>query len=273
MRGYIPFGQESGLQTHFEPKEGFSYGFDWTQAALTKANALHGDNVWPDIPDGWGREVLEELFSTEIRLAERLTQCISMALNNGNRTSLAPFVDPGGSTSVMRLFHYFASDTLKETKGVKVDPTKIVMGSSPHTDWGYLTLILQDDVGGLQLSHQGQWVDVPHVHNSLVVNAGDFLAVLSGGRYHSPVHRVLSPSARDRTSFVLFYYPLFETPMDNSLFTRGASVDTTGEVDVDEGHNSLFRLVDEEGREAGSESRQKSFGEYIIEKWREVKAY
>lgn len=264
MRGYIPFGQESGLQTHFEPKEGFSYGFSWPQGSEGQmSNALHGDNVWP--ADYHGRHVLENLFTNEIRFAEKLTECISMALNKGNRSALSSYVDPEGSTSVMRLFHYFSASEFKESTELF---GKTVMGSSPHTDWGYLTLILQDDVGGLQLRHNDAWIDVPYVANSLVVNGGDFLHVLSGGLYRSPVHRVLSPVTRGRTSFVLFYYPRFETPMDAALFTRAGGINAAVEID---GHNSLFKLAQPATDNECNTSN--SFGEYIIEKWKEVKAY
>lgn len=273
MRGYLPFGQESGLQTYFEPKEGFSYGYSWDNSApFLQSNALHGDNVWPPVSHDWGREILERIFMTEIGFAEKLTECISMALNGGNQTALASYVDPGGSTSVMRLFHYFATDLLKETKGIDIDidaAGKMVMGSSPHTDWGYLTLILQDDVGGLQISRNGEWIDIPYVPNSLVINAGDFLNVLSGGQYRSPVHRVQSPRVRDRTSFVLFYYPRFDTPMDPSLFSSQSQVDMRVGIEEVIDHNSLFKLADAKK----DKTEMKTFGEYIIEKWREVKAY
>ena len=273
MRGYLPFGQESGLQTYFEPKEGYSYGYKWDESPFQKKNRLHGDNIWPDVEGDWGQPVLEELFSTEITFAEKLTECISIALNNGNKTALSAFVDPGGSTSVMRLFHYFASGELADVMGANVTSTgKIVMGSSPHTDWGYLTLILQDATGGLQVQHNGKWMDVPHVPNSLVINAGDFLSMISGGRYTSPVHRVLSPRSKDRTSFVLFYYPEYKTPLKASLFSQSA--DNSQEL------NSLFTLVAplEFNAESATNENAESllpltFGDYIIEKWREVKAY
>ncbi|KAJ1423101.1 hypothetical protein B484DRAFT_452019 [Ochromonadaceae sp. CCMP2298] len=98
---------------------------------------------------------------------------------------------------------------------------KPVLGSSPHTDWGMLTVISADDVRGLQFlpkrsseqaqgqgtepgeqgQEQEQWVDVPHIPGAVVVNAGDYLQLVTRGLYHSPVHRVLVPgSAGMRTS-------------------------------------------------------------------------
>ena len=199
-----------------------------------------------------------------------------MAMNKGDRHAYSEYIDAGGKTSVMRLFHYFSRNSdyfdVKKEEG-----SKVIMGSSPHTDWGYLTLIIQDDVGGLQLMHKGEWIDVPYVENSIIVNAGDFLSLISGGRYQSPVHRVLTPEKRDRTSFVLFYYPKYETPMNPALFTfendpqkestekLSANIDISGEQ-----HNSLFVLSDSND---SVDHEFKSFGDYIVEKWRGVKAY
>jgi isopenicillin N synthase-like dioxygenase len=296
MRGYLPFGRESGLSTYFEPKEGFSYGFEWSGLEDVKTNALHGDNVWPgDLGDS-DRKGLQSLFALGVETAEDLATAIFLSLRQrNNATDFHTYLDDRGKTSVMRLFHYLARDAL--AIGDEVD-NKVVMGSSPHTDWGFLTLILQDDVGGLQFKYRDQWIDVPHIPGSIIVNCGDFLQFISGGRYHSPVHRVLSPRSRDRTSFVLFYYPRFETPMDPELFERihlSTNSHARGEAETDEAvttrvtelaagedgmHNSLFRIVagpvviePAGGSPSGASDGVPCFGEYIIEKWREVKAY
>ena len=51
------------------------------------------------------------------------------------------------------------------------------MGTSKHTDIDFLTILLQDQIGGLQVLHQNRWVDVPPLHGSLVVNIGDIMQV------------------------------------------------------------------------------------------------
>ncbi|KAM0002952.1 putative deacetoxyvindoline 4-hydroxylase [Helianthus debilis subsp. tardiflorus] len=51
----------------------------------------------------------------------------------------------------------------------------LTMGATKHTDDGFLTVLLQDDIGGLQILHQNQWVDVPPTPGALVINIGDLL--------------------------------------------------------------------------------------------------
>mmetsp|Transcript_6293 Transcript_6293/g.10455 ORF Transcript_6293/g.10455 Transcript_6293/m.10455 type:complete len:629 (-) Transcript_6293:1731-3617(-) len=93
-----------------------------------------------------------------------------------------------------------------------------LLGSSPHTDWGFLTIIMADNVQGLQFlpksvstsipgqkmeeeeEEEKRWIDVPHIPGSLVINAGDYLQLVSKGVYHSPVHRVLVPGTTTTSS-------------------------------------------------------------------------
>eukprot|EP00925_Amoebophrya_sp_RCC4383_P010462 GSA25T00009377001.1 len=117
----------------------------------------------------------------------------------------------GGETiSLARVFHYFSSAgsssqsnssctlgtaTTNYTSGGGTSNKTNVLGSSPHTDWGLLTLICADDVPGLQLFLDGVFRTVqPRFEEDLIfVNCGDFMSLLSCGKFLSPLHRVLSP--------------------------------------------------------------------------------
>jgi isopenicillin N synthase-like dioxygenase len=76
---------------------------------------------------------------------------------------------------------------------------------APHTDSGFLTLLAQDGVGGLQArSRDGAWVDVPPLEATLVVNFGQVLEQWSAGRIRATEHRVLGVG-RERYSIAFFY--------------------------------------------------------------------
>ncbi|KAI3816173.1 hypothetical protein L1987_15864 [Smallanthus sonchifolius] len=77
---------------------------------------------------------------------------------------------------------------------------QLTLGLPPHSDYGLLTLLLQDQVEGLQIQHDGKWVTVKPIPNSFVVNIGDQFEIFSNGRYKSVVHRVAVNSMRSRLS-------------------------------------------------------------------------
>ncbi|BAF27204.1 Os10g0558900, partial [Oryza sativa Japonica Group] len=83
-----------------------------------------------------------------------------------------------------------------------------VLGLSPHTDPGGLTLLLQvNDVQGLQINKDGKWFSVNALNGALIVNIGDTLEILSNGKFRSVEHRAVVHPSRERISAALFYYP------------------------------------------------------------------
>ena len=81
-------------------------------------------------------------------------------------------------------------------------------GSAPHTGFGCLTLLAQDDAGGLEVrAADGSWIAAPPVEGALLVNTGDIVPVWSGGRWRSTAHRVVNPPDRNRYSIAYFYDP------------------------------------------------------------------
>ncbi|XAR69675.1 Flavanone 3-dioxygenase [Bertholletia excelsa] len=77
---------------------------------------------------------------------------------------------------------------------------QLTLGMPPHSDYGFLTLLLQDEVEGLQILHQDKWLTIEPIPNSLVVNVGDHLEIFSNGRYKSVLHRAIVNSAKPRIS-------------------------------------------------------------------------
>ena len=103
-----------------------------------------------------------------------------------------------------------------------VGRTDELFGVAPHTDYGCVTLLWQDDVGGLEVQDRsGAWVQARPVPDTLVINIGDLLARWSNDRYRSTPHRVTNRSGRERLSIATFYDPDFTAPVDPSDFSGG----------------------------------------------------
>ena len=86
---------------------------------------------------------------------------------------------------------------------------------SPHADYGAFTLLLQDDVGGLQARNAaGDWIDVPPIEGTLVVNIGDLFAMWTNDLYVSTLHQASNVSGRARLSVPFFAGPHELTRID-----------------------------------------------------------
>ncbi|CAL0302776.1 unnamed protein product [Lupinus luteus] len=83
---------------------------------------------------------------------------------------------------------------------------ELTVGTSKHTDNAFMNILLQDQVGGLQVLHDNKWVNVPPLHGAFVVNIGDLLQLLSNDRFKSVYHRVLSSYIGPRVSVSSFFF-------------------------------------------------------------------
>ncbi|XP_039040973.1 gibberellin 2-beta-dioxygenase 8-like [Hibiscus syriacus] len=93
--------------------------------------------------------------------------------------------------------------------------SSMMFGIIPHTDTDFLTIVSQDQVGGLQLNRDGRWVSVKPNPETLVVNIGDFYQALSNGTYKSITHRVIANQECERYSAAYFYCPTYETVIES----------------------------------------------------------
>jgi isopenicillin N synthase-like dioxygenase len=118
-------------------------------------------------------------------------------------------------TSFLRLNYYPVEDPLLGEAGDRAD-----LGIHHHTDAGALTLLLQDEVIGLQVYRDGLWHTVRPLAGAFVINIGDMVQVWSNDRYPAPVHRVLAMERTQRLSLPFFFNPAYRTvvaPLDHLI--------------------------------------------------------
>ncbi|ONK64851.1 uncharacterized protein A4U43_C07F30640 [Asparagus officinalis] len=155
-------------------------------------------NQWPENPEGMRDACMDYAKAVE-GLSFRLLELIAMTLNAPAKRLNGYFED---SISRIRLNHYPPCPS-----------PDLALGVGPHKDQGALTVLAQDDVGGLDVKrkYDGQWVRVKPVPNSYIINIGDLIQVWSNDKYESTEHRVSVNSEKERFSIPFFLYPAHYT--------------------------------------------------------------
>lgn len=88
---------------------------------------------------------------------------------------------------------------------------ELAIGSTKHTDPSFLTMVMQDDIGGLQVLYENKWVNVEPVQGAFVVNIGDLLQLVSNDKFTSVEHRVVTNKRGPRISVAIFLNPSHHT--------------------------------------------------------------
>ncbi|KAF4242556.1 hypothetical protein CNMCM8980_000514 [Aspergillus fumigatiaffinis] len=228
----LEFGALQGQEAHVvrDIKEGFFVSSDLPldHPRVREGRFLQGPNVWPSkellAPQDF-RVVLEEYLREMQRLSRVVLSLVAATLPYG--PEVFDELDSDDPMCLLRLLHY-------PPDGEQARREKGQLGSGEHTDFGTLTLLLQDEHSGLEVQdHEtGEWHGVPPQEDVYIVNMADLMEIMTSGEYRSSWHRVLNRNLEDRYSVVFFYdgnldYKL--QPLDPAKRVEGDSVPTIEE--------------------------------------------
>lgn len=196
-RGYIPINTSTDVNSKLadvtKPNQSASFMMMREDVAETGAY-LSGPNQWAELA-GF-RNAVTAYHDALAALGHRLMRIAALSLGAPADTFVADFDPP---TTWLRLLHYPAAPS---------DRANDLYGSAPHTDFGCLTILAQDDPGGLQVqTTDGNWINAPPRDDAFIVNVGDMLHRWSNGRLRSTPHRVINKSGRARYSCPFFFDP------------------------------------------------------------------
>jgi isopenicillin N synthase-like dioxygenase len=212
-RGYTPSESEQldPLSTkRGDTKEGFYIGMDREPC---QGRALQGYNQYLKAHDEgvnidaaeWN-ECMIRYRDELIDVARRLNRLFAVALELGDERALDKYF--GDPMAFVRLLRY---DRVASSEGEQ-------LGAGAHSDYGHVTLLMTDDEPGLQIFERRaqRWVDVPKPDDegAFIVNIGDMLQTITGGRFKSTLHRVYTPAtaggSNRRQSVAFFFDPNFD---------------------------------------------------------------
>ncbi|SAK56825.1 2-oxoglutarate-dependent ethylene/succinate-forming enzyme [Caballeronia hypogeia] len=205
-RGFNSLGDATMYQAKKpDYKEFFSIGLELPEddPDVLAGQALRGPNNWPDFMPEL-RPVLYRYYEAIGACGSHLLRAVAASLGIDEQFFAARY---GKRMQRTQMVYYPPQPPQSDEDQ---------FGVAPHTDYGCITLLWQDNVGGLQVREiaSGTWIDAPPIPGSFVVNVGDLLARWTNDRFRSTLHRVINASGRERYSIATFYDPTYDAIVD-----------------------------------------------------------
>jgi isopenicillin N synthase-like dioxygenase len=202
-RGFIAMkGESLDPSKPADLKEGFNIGLDLApdDPRILAGEPFRGVNLWPELP-GF-RETMLDYFGRVLKVGQLLQRAVAVDVGLAEDF----FEDKlDRSLSTLRLLHY-------PPQPPAIEPGQL--GAGEHTDYGCLTLLMTDDVGGLEVRRRdGTWLAAPPIADVFVCNIGDCLMRWTNDVYVSTPHRVVNRSGRERYSIPFFLDPNPDAPV------------------------------------------------------------
>lgn len=203
-RGFFPV---LGELTSGKPdlKEGLYFGEELNNSneKVKSKTPMHGANLFPkELPEM--KKIVLNYLNEMHQLAQQIMQALALSLNLEQDYFFKNYTK--NPLQLFRVFHYPPTNSsFKNTAP---------WGVGEHTDYGLITVLKQDSVGGLQVKSNNTWIDTPPIENTFVCNIGDMLDYLTNGYYVSTPHRVLNNSGKERYSFPYFFDPNFDAKIN-----------------------------------------------------------
>jgi len=196
-RGYEAIGsQRLDENASADLKESYQFGVEYPadHPYVVKKYPMYGQNLWPaDLPDF--KSTCQSYYAAASRLSIQLLQLLALSLDLPETYFSAFNVNPSDS---LRLLWYPPHPANADAR---------TFGAGSHTDWGALTILAQDSIGGLEVQMpDGAWVPATPIEGTFVVNLGDMIPRWTNGLYRSNHHRVINKNGpgQSRQSVVYF---------------------------------------------------------------------
>nr|ARQ79445.1 flavanone 3-hydroxylase [Nelumbo nucifera] len=150
--------------------------------------------TWPQNPPSY-REVTEEYTKEVLKLTDKLLELLSRGLGLEEKTLRSSL---GGEEMEIEM---------KINLYPPCPQPELALGVEPHTDTSALTILFSNNVPGLQVWKDGNWVAVGHIPNAVFIHVGDQIEVLSNRKYKSVLHRSVVNKDQVRMSWAVFCVP------------------------------------------------------------------